>query len=391
METFSYGRIPTLNILGINSFEANSEEKNFLPSIETAVSQFSTLGEKRRGNSAKRISVSLPSPGGKEENEQIRMRYTHGVKDDQLRMSGDHFQKMTLQYHDFGMDSVDVVFDVNQPSNILREQKCERNKSTMTRSLLDPGKNSNLKISNKFRAKEIRPISGLEIRKATLSPIAPAKRLSSPVHITSPRHNPPNHFVREDQPRSKSAISSSESDLQKNTDTEFALISKEEIDDMCSEEFLKIDINLDDLINESKESANTIEAQHASPTQRKRKRRIKHHKMKTHDESSFPTPVSLVQNGNVSPDIHRNVYIRALQDARAKYFRRVHPGLTTTQAYKFSYFDVCSKIEEHKERYRREKDFRNFVGMKRIFGDIRLDDYYNPMARYGVNNYRILP
>lgn len=42
--------------------------------------------------------------------------------------------------------------------------------------------------------------------------------------------------------------------------------------------------------------------------------------------------------------------------------------------YKFFYFDVINKNE--KGKFLKERDFWNYVGMWRIFGDIWLDDYY---------------
>ena len=241
---------------------------------------------------------------------------------------------MTLQYHDFGIDSVDAVFDANKP------QKLETGTGNESRNLVSRETN-------------------------TCSPF----RRSAIVRFCESK----------DDKNCVNNIRNVESRCQSENGKELHDDKRKlnDIEHLCSEDFLKININLDDLINKGRELSEESRSNSVvSPIQKKRKKKSKHPKKKKPEEG-FQLSFSHFHSKLVSPDIHRNVYIRALQDARAKYFRRTYPGLTTTEAYKFSYFDVCSKIEEHKERYRREKDFRNYVGMKRIFGDIRMDDYYS--------------
>ncbi|XP_033759027.1 uncharacterized protein LOC117341281 [Pecten maximus] len=77
---------------------------------------------------------------------------------------------------------------------------------------------------------------------------------------------------------------------------------------------------------------------------------------------------------SVDQNLHRNVYMRALRDARNKYFKHVPLDKTVTKPFEFSYFTLLSRNEEGEVTT--EKRMKKPYGMKRIFGEIRMDEYY---------------
>lgn len=77
---------------------------------------------------------------------------------------------------------------------------------------------------------------------------------------------------------------------------------------------------------------------------------------------------------SVDQNVHRNVYMRALRDARNKYFKHVPLDKTVTKPFEFSYFTLLSRNEDGE--ITKEKRMKKPYGMKRIFGEIRMDEYY---------------
>ncbi|XP_060067378.1 uncharacterized protein LOC132547608 [Ylistrum balloti] len=77
---------------------------------------------------------------------------------------------------------------------------------------------------------------------------------------------------------------------------------------------------------------------------------------------------------SVDQNLHRNVYMRALRDARNKYFKHVPLDKTVTKPFEFSYFTLLSRNEDGEVTT--EKRLKKPYGMKRIFGEIRMDEYY---------------
>lgn len=77
---------------------------------------------------------------------------------------------------------------------------------------------------------------------------------------------------------------------------------------------------------------------------------------------------------SVDQNLHRSVYMRALRDARNKYFKHVPLDKTVTRPFEFSYFTLLNRSEEGEVTV--EKRMKKPYGMKRIFGEIRLDEYY---------------
>ncbi|XP_021367873.1 uncharacterized protein LOC110459776 [Mizuhopecten yessoensis] len=77
---------------------------------------------------------------------------------------------------------------------------------------------------------------------------------------------------------------------------------------------------------------------------------------------------------SVDQNLHRNVYMRALRDARNKYFKHVPLDKTVTKPFEFSYFTLLNRNEDGEVTT--EKRMKKPYGMKRIFGEIRMDEYY---------------
>ena len=77
---------------------------------------------------------------------------------------------------------------------------------------------------------------------------------------------------------------------------------------------------------------------------------------------------------SVDPNMNRNAYNKALWDARNKYFKHVPLDKAMTRPFEFSYFNLVNRGGSADAV--RERRMKKPYGMKRIFGEIKPDDYY---------------
>lgn len=338
----------TMRLRNIDS--SLSDHRLRLPSVQSAVSQFVQLSKGNRSAGSRTLAVTLPDP--ESQCEQIvgedgaaRMRYTHGTPCDADLMSKERFKTMTLLYHELAMDSVDVVFDANNP---------ESRRSCSPRKMIAGSPT----------------LQGMQAQIESLA-VSFASRCNIPKSRSLPEasffHSLQSMTSSEDQKASHVQNKPNDNHDKSEDDTivyeKLPPVVTPSIDGNETPVFKDIDAT------DFKETGS--ERRH---TCRKKSVKIKHGKKSKKKEADDHHDF-VVTDGVINPDIHRDAYIRALQDARSKYFRKAQPNSFVTEPYKFSYFDVTNKNE--KGKLPKERDFRNYVGMRRIFGDIRLDDYYS--------------
>lgn len=317
-----------------------SDHKLILPTVESAVTQFIQLSKRNRSAGNRTLAVSLPDPEShceqsSVENIGVRMRYTHGIPCDADLMSKERHKTMALLYHELAMDSVDVVFDANNPDS---RRSCSPKKIVVGSPTLQ----------------------GMQAQIQSLT-----ESFAHRCRIPKSRSLPESTYFRSIQTMTSPDVQQLQS-----------------VQDTPTDDKLKDDIDMFDKLppvvtpplngNDTltfKDNRND-RRQACKKKTHKSKQSKKNKKKETEDHHDW-----VITDGIINPDIHRDAYIRALQDARSKYFRKASPNSYVTEPYKFSYFDVTNKNERGKQP--KERDFRNFVGMRRIFGDIRLDDYYS--------------
>jgi hypothetical protein len=317
-----------------------SDHKLILPTVESAVTQFIQLSNRHRSAGNRTLAVSLPDPESPceqptVESTGVRMRYTHGVPCDGDLMSKERYQTMALLYHELAMDSVDVVFDANNPES---RRSCSPKKIIVGSPTLQGMQAQIQSLAESFdhqcripKSRSLPDSTCFRAIQTVTSPNVPEVQCAQDTQI--------NHTLEDDRDI-HDRLPPVVTPQQNRNDT----VTFEE--------------NRNDRRRACKKKTH------------KNKQGKKNKKKETEDHHDW-----VVMDGIIHPDIHRDAYIRALQDARSKYFRKASPNSYVTEPYKFSYFDVTNKNERGKPP--KERDFRNFVGMKRIFGDIRLDDYYS--------------
>lgn len=339
----------TMRLRNIDS--SPSDYKLSLPSVESAVSQFVQLGKGNRSAGSRTLAVTLPDPESQDEHASAeggsaRMRYTHGTPVDADLMTKERIKTMSLLYHELAMDSVDVVFDANNP---------ESRRSCSPRKLIvgSPA------------------LQGMQAQIQSLT-----ESFARHCRIPKSRSLPEASCFKSLQTMRSSADNQTPSIIQNVSDQ----IDNEKMDTSNMHDKLppvmtptvngnETSIFKDSDLVDFKETGS--EKRHVC---RKKAVKMKHGKKNKKKEAEIHHDF-VVTDGVINPDIHKDAYIRALQDARSKYFRKAPPNSYVTEPYKFSYFDVTNKND--KGKLPKERDFRNYVGMRRIFGDIRLDDYYS--------------
>ncbi|XP_061170212.1 uncharacterized protein LOC133179471 [Saccostrea echinata] len=319
-----------------------SDHRITFPTVKSAVSQFVQINSRNRSAGTRTLAVSLPDPESQceqtlVENTGVRMRYTHGIPSDADLLSKERQQTMTQLYHELAMDSVDVVFDANDPES---RRSCSPKKIIAGSPALLGMQAQIHSLTESFARRCKIPKSRSLPESACFHSIQTMTSPEMHQSVTGQDTNRENYKTKDDvntdyeklPPVITPHLNGNETPLLKDYGTDRRHTCKKKVT--------------------------------------KSKQNKKNKKKETDDHHDF-----VVTDGIINPDIHRDAYIRALQDARSKYFRKTTPDSLVTEPYKFSYFDVTNKNE--RGRPPKDRDFRNYVGMKRIFGDIRLDDYYS--------------
>ncbi|XP_062606719.1 uncharacterized protein LOC134268478 [Saccostrea cucullata] len=322
-----------------------SDRRITFPTVKSAVSQFVQINSRNRSAGTRTLAVSLPDPDSPcehslVENTGVRMRYTHGVPCDVDLLSKERQQTMTQLYHELAMDSVDVVFDANDPES---RRSCSPKKIIAGSPAL-LGMQAQIHSLTETFARQCK------IPKSRSLPDSAC--FHSIQTMTSPENHQSSQTVQDATKENK--LSKTKDDV----NLEYEKLPPVVTPPLNGNETPILKDNGTDRRHTCKKKVT------------KSKQSKKNKKKEAEDHHDF-----VVTDGIINPAIHRDAYIRALQDARSKYFRKTLPDSLVTEPYKFSYFDVTNKNERGKPP--KERDFRNYVGMKRIFGDIRLDDYYS--------------